>query len=160
MRNIKDYIGKKYAVKCDNAEQWNKMKELCKDVLAIDSDFTFEYDYFDLCVVGRKITYEQMRIILNDYTIPHCTDFFPSEIEQETPEIPELVGIEMYVSNCGDNWRKDYVLGTYKGKIIGSKGVWDEAVPIQPKTIELTLEEATTKLAEQLGVDKVTIKTK
>ena len=145
MKDIKDYFGTKTAIKCENEKQWNKLKELCGDRLEFDSEYSKKHPYFNLYIIGCKNTKAEF-IQINGKILPY-SDF--------VSDVPELVGVEMEVSDSNENWSKDIVLGKYNGFYIASDGgTWKHARPITKKVLTATLQE----LAEMLNVDEIQLK--
>lgn len=145
MKNIKDYIGKKFAVKCDNSKQWEKLKELCGDSLKELNNYDEILPYFSLCTMGGQVG--ENSLVNLDYQELQFSDF--------VFEVPELKGVEMEVSMFGDSFiNKDIIYGKNENHYIGKRGHWLYARPIKQNTLELTIEE----IAEKFGVDKVIVK--
>ena len=146
MKDIKDYFGTKTAIKCENEQQWEKLKELCGDRLEENYDFEEDYWYFMLDEVGNSFTnsFEEK----NDYTILPYSDF--------VSDVPELVGVEMEVSQDEKQWLVRKVLGTIEGKYLTDYlALWKHARPIKYKKV---LTATLTELAEMLNVDEIQLK--
>lgn len=70
-------------------------------------------------------------------------------------DVPELVGVEMEVSNNLKEWKKRKVLGMVKGNYLTENFVvYTYARPITKKVLTATLQE----LAEMLNVDEIQLK--
>lgn len=90
---------------------------------------------------------------VHEFPFNEVSNFF--HIIEDHPQIPELTGMEMEVSDNGVHWKKRIILGKYNGRYFTANcATYNYARPIQPTTIELTLEE----IAKKFNVDKVIIK--
>ena len=147
MKKISDYFGTKTAIKCENEQQWEKLKELCGDRLETNYKFSIKYPFFSLGFIGYRFDN-------TTYTILPYSDF--------VSDVPELVGVEMEVSNDGATWWcKRLVYGRcelgFIAKVEDDNSIflWKHARPIQPKKVlTATLQE----LAEMLNVDEIQLK--
>lgn len=140
MKDIKDYFGTKTAIKCENEQQWEKLKELCGCNLQLNKKFDKKYPLFSLGYIGNPLDN-------GVYTILPYSDF--------VSDVPELVGVEMEVSDDGEYWEQDIIFGTYNGIFIGAKYAMPFCRPIQPKKVlTVTLSE----LTEMLNVDEIQLK--
>lgn len=117
-----------------------------KESLIVGKEYPIKYIGEEYLTIDSEIQREHR------FSLKKIHSYFHIE---EAPQIPELTGVEMEVSQNKESWYKNLVLGRYNdGYITSDGGFWNFARPIQPKTVELTLEE----IAEKLGVDKVIIK--
>jgi hypothetical protein len=149
MKKISEYFGTKTAVKCENAQQWKTLVELtgCGNAAWFKES---KDGCFSLNRVGNYWSVENEEDIkARGYTVLPYSDF--------VSDVPELVGVEMEVSNDSKNWHKDLVLGKHRDYYITPDDNFKFARPIQT-TIELTLEEVLKEVAEKRGVDKVILK--
>lgn len=140
MKNIKDYFGTKTAIKCENEQEWEKLKDLCGDRLTSNIQFKPIWLHFDLEDVGCGLLK-----INNDYTILPYSDF--------VCDVPELVGVEMEVSHTERTWYKMIVYGHSDCGYLTEKGTYQHARPITKKVLTATLQE----LAEMLNYDEVVV---
>ena len=147
MKKISDYFGTKTAIKCENEQQWEKLKELCGDRLMHNTPFNDYYNYFMLEECGDG--FNESSDYKKTYQILPYSDF--------VSDVPELVGVEMEVRyNTGSEWYQKIVYGTNKkGMFITDSGAFSFCRPIQPKKVlTATLQE----LAEMLNVDEIQLK--
>ena len=151
MKKISDYFGTKTAIKCENEQQWENLKELCGDRLEHNTTFDLSEPLFDLNEIGDTCIIEWANKY-RDQILPY-SDF--------VSDVPELVGVEMEVSDNGKDWYKKTVYGHCDLGYIALRDfipdlwLWKHARPIQPKkVITATLQE----LAEMLNVDEIQIK--
>lgn len=150
MKDIKDYFGTKTAIKCENEQQWEKLKELCGDRLEENYTFDSRLYFFTLDEIGNGFGDSFIHKPL--YQILPYSDF--------VSDVPELVGVEMEVSDDGVFWHKRFVLGIYKDGFICLTNSeypirYKHARPIQPKKV---LTATLTELAEMLNVDEIQLK--
>lgn len=148
MKNIKDYFGTKTAIKCENEQQWEKLKELTKE--KVNTLMKFDPDFNCFILKGSGGACRETHQL---YQILPYSDF--------VSDVPELVGVEMEVSDDGIDWSKRLVYGRCelgcicKTHIGGGIIIYLYARPIHPKkVITATLQE----LAEKLGVDEIQLK--
>lgn len=146
MKKISDYFGTKTAIKCENEQQWEKIKELCGDRYKGKLGFV---DYMPFFCLSEE---EDMEIgwsisdIYGHKILPY-SDF--------VSDVPELVGVEMEVSDFGTEWFKSYVVGKINGRYLTEKlNLYNYARPITKKVLTATL----TELAEMLNVDEIQLK--
>ena len=145
MKNIKDYFGTKTAIKCENEQQWEKLKELCGDRLMHNTPFNDYYNYFMLEECGDG--FNESSDYKKTYQILPYSDF--------VCDVPELVGVEMEVSDFGTEWFKSYVVGKINGKYLTEKlNLYNMCRPITKKVLTATLSE----LAKMLNVDEIQLK--
>lgn len=147
MKNIKDYFGTKTAIKCENEQQWEKLKELCGDRYKGELGYTPEKPFFCLYENFFKIGYSLTKGSVYDFKILPYSDF--------VCDVPELVGVEMEVSDNGKDWTNTNILGKYRDVYVGFYCNWKHARPIQPKKV---LTATLSELAEMLNVDEIQIK--
>lgn len=139
MKNIKDYFGTKTAIKCENEQQWEKLKELCGTP---SSTFNWEYPCFSLSPLGGQC--KKMNPL---YQILPYSDF--------VSDVPELVAVEMEVSNNGEYFFTKKVIGKLDNVYITCDFCqYGYARPITKKVLTATL----TELAEMLNVDEIQLK--
>ena len=149
MKKISDYFGTKTAIKCENEQQWEKLKELCGDRLEHNTTFDLSEPLFDLNEIGDTCIIEWANKY-RDQILPY-SDF--------VSDVPELVGVEMEVSSDNIEWFEDVVFGTYEGKFIGAEYTMPYARPIPPRPITKKVLTATLQeLAEMLNVDEIQLK--
>ena len=145
MKDIKDYFGTKTAIKCENEQQWEKLKELCGDRLMHNTPFNDYYNYFMLEECGDG--FNESSDYKKTYQILPYSDF--------VCDVPELVGVEMEVSDFGTEWFKSYVVGKINGKYLTEKlNLYNMCRPITKKVLTATLSE----LAKMLNVDEIQLK--
>lgn len=149
MKKISDYFGTKTAIKCDNNQQWEKLKELCGKRLHENYTFDLNLNYFTLDEIGNG--FGEAFIHKPLYQILPYSDF--------VSDVPELVGVEMEVSDDGKCWSKRLVYGCFENKyvyesFIGGMLLAKHARPITKKVLTATLQE----LAEMLNVDEIQLK--
>ena len=146
MKDIKDYFGTKTAIKCENEQQWEKLKELCGD--SYEGIIGFRENMQNFCLNTNDL----MKIGFSisdwfDYNILPYSDF--------VRDVPELVGVEMEVSDFGTEWFKSYVVGKINGRYLTEKlNLYNMCRPITKKVLTATL----TELAEMLNVDEIQLK--
>lgn len=151
MKDIKDYFGTKTAIKCENEQQWEKLKELCGD--SYEGIIGFKESMQNFCLN----TNDAMKI---GFSISDCFDYNILPYSDFISDVPELVGVEMEVSDNGLDWSVITVLGKYELGFVCltlNKNIvpYKHARPIQPKKVlTATLQE----LAEKLGVDEIQLK--
>lgn len=151
MKNISDYFGTKTAIKCENEQQWNKLKELCGDRLMHNTAFNDYYNFFMLEECGDG--FNEASDYKKTYQILPYSDFIS--------DVPELVGVEMEVSDNGKDWYKKTVFGHCELGYVALRDfipdlwIWKHARPIQPKKV---LTATLTELAEMLNVDEIQLK--
>ena len=151
MKKISDYFGTRTAIKCENEQQWEKLKELCGDRLVQNTRFDLSEPLFDLNEIGDSC--------IIGWANKYCDQILP--YSDFVCDVPELVGVEMEVSDDGKYWSKRLVYGrcelgcickTHTG---GGIIIYLYARPIQPKKVlTATLQE----LAEMLNYDEIQIK--
>ena len=149
MKKIRDYFGTKTAIKCENEQQWEKLKELCGDRLMHNTPFNDYYNYFMLEECGDG--FNESSDYKKTYQILPYSDF--------VSDVPELVGVEMEVSDNEKEWHKRIVLGKYELGFVCltlNKNIvpYKHARPITKKVLTATLQE----LAEMLNVDEIQLK--
>ena len=151
MKKISDYFGTKTAIKCENEQQWEKLKELCGDRLMHNTPFNDYYNYFMLEECGDG--FNESSDYKKTYQILPYSDF--------VSDVPELVGVEMEVSfDDGDNWGIKKVYGHcergYICEFLNNSMLFvKHARPIQPKKV---LTATLSELAEMLNVDEIQLK--
>ena len=141
MKKISDYFGTKTAIKCENEQEFIEICNLL-GILSIP-----DFDYLYNCIVIREKGLARIRESNTTYTILPYSDFFCG--------VPELVGVEMEVSDFGTEWFKSYVVGKINGKYLTEKlNLYNMCRPITKKVLTATLQE----LAEMLNVDEIQLK--
>jgi hypothetical protein len=154
MKKIEDYFGTKTAIKCENEQQWERLKEWCGDRLRYNYKFNYiggVYFMLDENKIGNS--FSERYGAISEYQILPFSDF--------VSDVPELVGVEMEVSDDGKEWYSRTVYGHLElgfitqNFLFNNVCAWKFARPIQPKkVITATLEE----LAEMLNVDEILLK--
>ena len=145
MKKISDYFGTKTAIKCENEQQFRDVCNLL-GILSIP-DFDLSYN----CIAIRKEGLARIRETNTTYKILPYSDF--------VSDVPELVGVEMEVSDNEKEWHKRIVLGKYELGFVCltlNKNIvpYKHARPITKKVLTATLQE----LAQMLNVDEIQIK--
>ena len=147
MKKIEDYFGTKTAIKCENEQEWEKLKELTKG--NVNTLMKFDPDFNCFILEGSGGACRETHQL---YPILPYSDF--------VSDVPELVGVKMEVSDNEKEWHKRIVLGKYELGFVCltlNKNIvpYKHARPIQPKKVlTATLQE----LAEMLNVDEIQLK--